>query len=54
VLTDKYEILIAYEKLGRKYHMTTFMKHRSQQDPDNVFVTPYMEKFLGIGNKLYA
>ena len=28
----------------------TFMKHRSQQDPDNLFVTPYIQKLLGIGD----
>jgi len=26
------------------------MKHRSQQDPDNLFVTSYMQKLLGIGD----
>ena len=31
---------------------STFMKHRAQQDPDNVFISPYLEKLLGIGTKM--
>jgi len=27
---------------------STFMNHRTEQDPDNLFISPYLEKLLGI------
>lgn len=30
---------------------STFMKHRSEQDPDNIFVSQYMKQLLGLGNR---
>lgn len=32
-------------------NFSTFMKHRSEQDPDNVFISPYLEKLLGVNSK---
>ena len=29
-------------------HYGTFMKHRAQQDPDNLFVSNYLERLLGV------
>ena len=29
----------------------TFLKHRAAQDPDNIFVSPYVERLLGVGEK---
>ena len=29
----------------------TFMKHRSEQDPDDIFISPYMQQLLGVAVK---
>jgi len=29
---------------------STFMKHRSEQDPDNLFISPYLDQLLGVGS----
>lgn len=28
--------------------LPTFLKHRAAQDPDNIFITPYMQQLLGV------
>ena len=33
---------------------STFMKHRAQQDPDNIFVSPYIQQLLGIENTVLS
>jgi len=32
----------------------TFLKHRAEQDPENIFITSYLEELLGIGKKRIA
>ena len=39
------------DDIAESYPMfSTFLKHRAEQDPNNVFVTPYVQSLLGLSN----